>query len=113
MAYWAYDFVCDQPIEALLASLNAAGPWRWGQRESGVFGDYLNTRPQAGVRLRVHFYPQMGDYGMFTGLRDKGCSALLEIEADSAATKPEIDLVFRGLLQIIAATDIIEIEPYD
>ena len=50
---------------------------------------------------------------MFVGLRDKGFSALLEIDAESMATRSEIDGVFRRLLQRINATNVTEIEPYD
>jgi hypothetical protein len=112
-AYWAYDFASDQPIEAILAAFNAAGPWQWMLRESAVYGDYLNCRPTERVRVRVHEYPQTGEYGTFVGLRDKGFSALLAIEAEGGATRSEIDGVFRHLLQTINATDMTEIEPYD
>ena len=113
MGYWAYDFACDRPLEAVLAGFNAAGPWQWTQRESAVYGDYLNCRPMERVRLRVHEYPQTGEYGTFVGLRDKGFSALIEIDAEGAATRSEIDDVFRRLLQAINATNVTEIEPYD
>ena len=71
-AYWAYDFACDQPIEAILVAFNAAAPWQWTLRDSAAYGDYLNCRPQEHVRLRVHAYPQVGSYGTFVGLHDKG-----------------------------------------
>jgi hypothetical protein len=112
-SYWAYDFACDQSIEGVLAAFNAAGPWQWSLRESAVYGDYLNCRPTAGVRVRVHEYPQTGEYGTFVGLRDKGFSALLEIEASSVANRRGTDDVFRRLLQRIDATGVTEIEPYD
>jgi len=108
-AYWAYDFTCDQTLEAILAALNSAGPWQWALGESAVYGDYLNCRPNEHVRVRLHEYPQM----LFVGLRDKGFSALLEIRAESMATRFEIDAVFRRLLQEIDATNVTEIEPYD
>jgi hypothetical protein len=50
---------------------------------------------------------------VFVGLRDKGFSALLQIEAESPATRAEVDAVFRELLARAAATSITEIEPYD
>src|SRR5579872_6391166 len=55
-AYWAYDFVCDRPIGAILDAFNAAGPWQWRLHESAVYGDYLNCRPMEHVRVRVHEY---------------------------------------------------------
>jgi hypothetical protein len=112
-AYWAYDFVCDRPIGAILDAFNAAGPWQWRLRESAVYGDYLNCRPMEHVRVRVHKYPQTGEYGIFVGLRDQGFSALLEVEPESTASRFEIDGVFRRLLETINATDLAEIAPYD
>lgn len=108
-AYWAYDFACDLSMEAMLAAFNAAGPWRWDLSDSATYGDYLNCRPDEEVHVRVHEYPQM----LFVGLRDKGFSALLEIHAESTATRFEVDDVFRRLLQTVEATNITEIEPYD
>ena len=112
-AHWAYDFVCDRSIEAILNAFNAAGPWQWRLRESAVYGDYLNCRPIEQVRVRVHEYPQTGEYGTFVGLHDKGFSVLLEVEAERTTTRSEIDGVFRYLLQTINATDMTEIAPYD
>jgi hypothetical protein len=108
-ADWAYDFSCDQPLEAIGAVFNDAGPWQWQLRDSFVYGDYLNTRPASGVRLRVHEYPQ----AFVKGPREKGFTALLQIEADSLAEQAEIDAVFRGLLARVMAQGITEIEPYD
>lgn len=112
-AYWAYDFTSDQPIESILAVFNEAGPWEWELRESFWYGDYLNTQPTKGVRVRVHEYPQVGQAGWFVGLRDKGFSALLQIKPESPATQTKVDEVFRGLLTRVNATNITEIEPYD
>src|SRR6185503_5302794 len=111
-AYWAYDFSCDQPIEAILAAFNAAGPWQWELRESGVYGDYLNSRPEKHVRARIHEYPFTGDSGTFVGLRDRGFTALLQADAESVSTRANIDGVFRGLLLAIKAMNVTEIEPY-
>lgn len=108
-ADWAYDFSCDQSLEAMCAVFNAAGPWQWQLRDSYVYGDYLSTRPATGVHLRVHEYPQ----AFFKGARDEGFSALLQIETNSLADKTEVDAFFQGLLSRVTATDITEIEPYD
>ncbi len=110
---WAYDFTCGgRSIEAVLAALNATGPWQWQLRDNQVYGDYLACRPQEHVWLRIHEYPCTG-IGTFAGLHDKGFTALLQIDAGSAATQSEIDRAFRRLLQAIDAADLTAIEPYD
>jgi hypothetical protein len=112
-AYWAYDFACDRPLEDLHAVFNEAGPWKWQLRDSATYGDYLNARLAEGVRVRVHEYPQAGEAGTFVGLRHKGFSALLQIEAESLAAQSEVDSIFRALLSRVNAREIAEIEPYD
>jgi hypothetical protein len=99
-AYWSYEFSCDKPLERMLALLNEAGPWTWELRESHWYGDYLNTRPLEGVRVRIHeFQPK--------------CSGLLQIESDSPAERDEIDKAFRALLMKLGAQGVEEQEPYD
>jgi hypothetical protein len=112
-AYWAYDFACDRSLEDLHAVFNEAGPWQWQLRDSAWYGDYLNTRPTEGVRVRVHEYPQAGEAGTFVGIRDKGFSALLQIEAGSLAARAEVDSIFQGLLSRVNVRETVEIEPYD
>ena len=108
-ADWAYDFSCDQGLEAICDVFNDAGPWQWQLRDSYIFGQYVNSRPAAGVHIRVHEYPQ----AFFTGARDKGFSALLQIDADSVVEKTEIDASFRALLERVMAKELSAIEPYD
>ena len=112
-AYWAYDFECGQSIERIIAIFNANGPWQWKLRDSAWYGDYLNTCPTEGVRVRVHQYPQTGEAGVFVGLRNRGFSALLQIETKSVASRTEVDEIFRGLLNTFNARSITEIETYD
>lgn len=101
--YWAYDFASQRSIEDMCASLNAAGPWEWTQRDSGYYGEYLNTRPAEGVRVRIHeFYKPKPTF-----------SILLQIETGSSAKLSAIDKTAKDLLSIVGAADITEIEPYD
>ena len=118
--YWAYVFTCEQPIEAMLAAFNAAGPWPWRLGDSAWYGDYLGARPAQGVRLRIHEFPSSGseEAGVYVGpgtvdgvAYDRGFTALLEVE--DPAAKAEIDRVFHGLLAAIGAANVNEIEPYD
>ena len=69
----------------------------------------MNTRPYEGVRMRVHEYTQ----AFIKGPREKGFSALLQIESDSASEKADLDHLIRHLLKVIKASDIKEIESYD
>ena len=100
-AYWAYEFLCDEPIEDLLAILNASGLWTWSLRDSHWYGDYLNTRPVKGVRVRIHEW-EASKY-----------TALLQIEQDSEAEQAAIDGIMRALLDRLKARDVVETEPYD
>lgn len=104
---WAFNFQCNQSLDEICSSFNASGPWQWDVRENYVFGDYLNTRPEEGLRLRVHFFPQ-GFVQNKTGF-----SALLELEEDSTLTQRAVDDTFRKLLSQIQAQDIKAVEPYD
>jgi rubrerythrin len=120
-AYWAFAFHSDVSLEDMEASWNAAGPWRWQLRDSGWYGDYLNTRPVQGVRVRIHQYPQQGsEAGVFVGpgevdgvMFDRGYSALMEVESDSPASRGDIDEVVARLLALANAQDIKPIPPYD
>jgi hypothetical protein len=118
--YWAYVFTCEQALEAMLAALNAVGPWQWQLRDSAWYGDYLATRPAEGARLRIHEFPSSGseEAGIYVGpgtvdgvTYDRGFTALLEVE--DASAKPEIDRIFRGLLDTVGAAKVKAIEPYD
>ncbi len=110
---WAYDFACARTLEEVLAAFNAAGPWQWQARESYWYGDYLNTRPETGLHVRVHEYGLGGVGVSAAGLHDRGFMVLLQIEKDSSATRSEVDRVLRDLLSLVETTAIVEIEPYD
>ncbi len=99
--YWAYEFLCDEPIEDLLAILNASGPWTWSPRDGHWYGDYLNTRPVGGVRVRIHEWPE------------SKYTALLQIEEGSEAEQAAIDAIMLDLLGRLKAREVVETEPYD
>jgi hypothetical protein len=59
----AYAFDSPLTLEAMLASLNAAGPWSWTLRDSDTFYLYLVTRPDGGpTKLRIirRIFPDEG-----------------------------------------------------
>ena len=101
--YWAYEFTCASSIEGILDEFNRSGPWSWQMRDSAWYGDYLNVRPAEGVRVRIHEFQEGG----------RTYTALLQIESESPAERPQIDEVCKGLLAKISAQNIKEIEPYD
>ena len=106
LQHWSYDFACDQPIDAILAAFNAAGPWQWEMRDSDFYGDYLSCRPKERVHVRVFEYAR--NWRAVSAGRREGFSAWLECDAENTATRSETDQVFRRLLQGINATKIIE-----
>jgi hypothetical protein len=114
MPTWAYDFECDNTLDGIASLINRAGPWTWQARDSYWYGDYLNTRPAPGLRVRIHQYPQtVGTGQQFTGPREHGFMALLELSGESAVTRGEIDAIFRELLARIGAVGLTAVEPYD
>ena len=59
----AYAFDSPLTLQAMLARLNAAGPWSWTMRDSDTFADYLVTRPDGGpTKLRIirRIFPGQG-----------------------------------------------------
>jgi len=87
----AYAFTCDRSLAAILEALNASGPRAWEMRERARYGDYLNAVPAERVRVRVHAFPQSGEYGLVhvgriggVGFRE-GYTGLLQVGAASAA----------------------------
>ena len=41
---FAFTFESDLSLVGIFVRLNTAGPWRWVQRDSERWGDYLSTR---------------------------------------------------------------------
>jgi hypothetical protein len=105
---WAFHFRSDQSLDDICETFNAAGPWEWSGRESYIFGDYLNSRPEEGVRLQVHYFPQ----AFVQKPAREGYHALLEVPTGSSSQKV-VDDTFRKLLTKVSARDIQSIEPYD
>jgi hypothetical protein len=85
-AAWTYQLDCDDSMQSLLTKLNKIGPWTWTLRSNTRYGRYLSCRPDAGVRARIHRNPSQ-------------CTALLQIDHDSRATRARIDGTFADLMQ--------------
>jgi hypothetical protein len=100
--WWGYDFTSSQSIGAILAAFNAAGPWQWQQVHSEFCGDYVRCRPTERARVRVYERSQFRSWE--PGDRE-GFYAELESDPDAW---PEMDQVFRSLLQRINAKNVTE-----
>ena len=100
--WWGYDFTCAQPIDAILATFNADGPWQWQRGDSDIYGDYLKCLPMEHAEVRV--YERSGFRTWRRGDREGFYAEL----GSGAETRSETDQVFRGLLQRINATNITE-----
>jgi hypothetical protein len=100
-AYWAYEFRCKQPLEAILDILIETSPWDWHLRDSYWYGDYLNSRPMQGVRIRIHEWPE------------SRYTILLQINSESPADRSIIDESIKVIFDKIEAKNVCETEPYD
>jgi hypothetical protein len=54
---WTYDFVCAHSLEEIRAAFKGPGRWHWELCDRTIYGNYLNCRPEDGVRLQLHEYP--------------------------------------------------------
>lgn len=113
-AYWAYAFASARTLDDILAAWTDSSPWPWQMRDSSWYGDYLNSRPLEGVRVRIHAPATPDSLCGPDDPRAKGrFTALLEIEDGSAATQPDVDAVLRKLLAVVSAEEPQKIVPYD
>ena len=106
---WAYDFGCDQSLEDVLDHFNQAGPWAWTGRDSYIEGNYLNSRPVDGVRIKVNQYPQ----AFITDRKGSGYSALIRTDSDDVEFRLGLDQKLKRLLELIDAKDVVAIDVYD
>jgi len=100
-AYWAYEFHCKESLEAILDILIETSPWDWHFRDSYWYGDYLNSRPMQGVRVRIHEWPE------------SRYTILLQIDSESTADRSIIDEGIKVIFDKIEAKNVYETEPYD
>jgi hypothetical protein len=108
---WAYQFRWDGSLDELLAALRRAGPWEWSIRDSHWYGDYLNSRPAWGLRVRVHLpatflrpFPSDEPRDVYL--------AQLDLESGCTARAEKIDRTFLALLGAAGARAVAAIEIY-
>jgi hypothetical protein len=108
----AYSFVCAYAsTDALLARLNAMGPWTWRQGDSHWYGDYLACHPFGGVRIRIVDFPTRtpgpnGDEWQYQ-------ADVKRWLPDCRTPEPVIDAAFRDVLAAIPAHGVQEIAWFD
>lgn len=107
----AYEFNCELSLEEMLKVLNKKGPWKWTMRDSHWYGDYLNCRPEEGVRVRIH-HPAEFSADRTQAPEDR-YTVLFTIESTAAASRDTVDHAFRDLLVHLHARNLREIESYD
>jgi hypothetical protein len=115
----AYEFTCDMSLEEMFKVLNEKGSWQWTMHDSHWYGDYLNCRPEEGIRVRIH-HPAEFNGGITQDPKDLDpkdrYTALFTIES-KAATRglhdDAVDQIFRELLVHLHARNLREIEYYD
>lgn len=115
----AYEFDCDMSMEEMLTVLNNKGSWQWTIRDSYWYGDYLNCRPQEGVRIRIHHPAEF--FGVFSQVNvpertpdpEDYYTGLFTIESNAAGMRDAVDEIFRNLLNHLQARNVREIESYD
>ena len=102
--YDAYAFKCDKTLEELFGHLNAETTWKWYQRDSDYFGEYISSRV-------------VPDYAMLKIFVEKD-NFVLDIRYDANGPKPddEWEDFLRGLigdfLPSVGATDVEPTENY-
>jgi len=103
----AYEFICkESSTELLCARLNALGGWSWYMGDSYWYGDYVASKPFAGVRIRIVDFPTPinGEYKYDADVR---------MQAECTTPMTVVDDAFRKALAQIGAHDVQEIEPFD
>jgi len=112
MPAWGYEFTSALSLDQLSQRLNAAGPWVWQLRESHWYGEYLNTRPRDGLRVRIHMPP---DYQPEATEGENGGRyvATVNLEASDAPTVRETAQTFRDMLLPLCTIEPRVAEPLD
>jgi len=119
---WAYEFNCEMSMEQMLEVWNQNGPWKWTTHESYWYGEYLISRPENGVRVRIHhpfqFPFRIGESkAVFAANnldypRNYYC-ALLEVDAEAPAERKSVDQRLHTLLHQVHSRNVREVEHYD
>lgn len=111
----AYEFFSERSLEEVADALTAQGPWAWSLRESHWYGDYLNCRPTAAVRIRIHEPAQFNRskaphfVNQPAGLR----RYISQVDVEQSIDRAPFDTTFLDLLTWLEARDVHSIPIYD
>jgi hypothetical protein len=94
----ALAFRAALDFDGLYDRLNEVGPWKWRGTDSDTYGDYLSSRPDHGVTLRI--FGEKPDWVIQISRRH-----------DAAMSREEIDAVLTG--QVFPAIGARNIHPTD
>lgn len=104
----AYEFACDRSLAEMAPLLTRAGPWTWSVRDCAWYPDYLQCRPEEGIRICVYEVNPPGG---------PAYRSLVEIRAGAGRGPDPVDRVFLELLDALPARAVVEIEagewPFD
>jgi hypothetical protein len=94
-----YSFRRPKSLAEIFAAFNRVGPWRWSERDSERFGDYMSSS--------VLTAPDHGMVKLFVEPYHYALNIVLEAD-DRAKLDAVYDTLFTLLLPLIGATDIKE-----
>jgi hypothetical protein len=98
---WAYEFSCERSLAEMEASLGGSG-WDWAIRDCAWYPDFLQCRPDGGVRICLYETKPPGG---------PGYRCLVEIAPGSRQERASIDPVLVGSLRALPVRDLVEVEP--
>jgi hypothetical protein len=104
----AYAFKTPYSLETIQGKLKANTSWTWHQRLNDTYGEYLMARPLKDyARLRI--FPRATNCYIL--------DALYESETSTGEKEKEwsnlTDAIRGQVLSVIAATEVVEREPFD
>lgn len=106
--HFAHKFFCERSIYEMEDVLNSAGTWQWRVRDSAWYPDFLQCRPQKGIRSCI--YSEEPPNG-----RSYRCH--VEISTSSESERDSVEPVLLKLLEHLGVRELNEVEanewPFD
>ena len=107
MSLFAYSFKTDLTLAQIFARLNEAGPWRWLERDSDHWGDYLSSVALRGVHTAVlKIFEEPTHFVVQTRFESEAPDSAAELETLRAT-------LFEKVLPAIEARELTPADTYD